>query len=88
MGAKTLLSGMKPDIALTLETMGVELKGVRTTLNLEDALAALGVRAPEVDDGFSESELVSGNPLPTLEELAKAAEQGLAMPFLKGGGAR
>jgi rsbT antagonist protein RsbS len=49
MGARTLLSGMKPDIALTLETMGVELKGVRTTLNLEDALSALGVRAPDAD---------------------------------------
>lgn len=50
MGAYTLLSGMKPDIALTLETMGVELKGVRTTLNLEDALSALGVRGPSPDD--------------------------------------
>jgi len=28
----------------------VELKGVRTTLNLEDALSALGVRGPETDD--------------------------------------
>ncbi len=52
MGARTLLSGMKPDIALTLETMGVELKGVRTTLNLEDALSALGVRAPDDDDEY------------------------------------
>jgi rsbT antagonist protein RsbS len=51
MGARTLLSGMKPDIALTLETMGVELRGVSTTLNLEDALSALGVRGPEQDDG-------------------------------------
>jgi len=50
MGARTLLSGMKPDIALTLETMGVELKGVRTTLNLEDALSALGVRGPDGDE--------------------------------------
>jgi rsbT antagonist protein RsbS len=47
MGARTLLSGMKPDIALTLETMGVELRGVRTTLNLEDALSALGVVGPQ-----------------------------------------
>jgi len=54
MGAKTLLSGMKPDIALTLETMGVELKGVRTTLNLEDALSALSVRAPEEDHELSD----------------------------------
>jgi rsbT antagonist protein RsbS len=49
MGARTLLSGMKPDIALTLETMGVELRGVRTTLNLEDALSALGVVGPPDD---------------------------------------
>ena len=86
MGAKTLLSGMKPDIALTLETMGVELKGVKTTLNLEDALAALGVRAPEADEGFSESELMSGTQLPSLEELGKAAD--LGAPFLKGGSTR
>jgi len=52
MGARTLLSGMKPDIALTLETMGVELKGVRTTLNLEDALSVLGVRAPAAEDEY------------------------------------
>ena len=53
MGARTLLSGMKPDIALTLETMGVELRGVRTTLNLENALSALGVGGPrdDFDDG-------------------------------------
>ena len=47
MGARTLISGMKPEIALTLETMGVELTGVRTTLNLEGALHLLGVRPPE-----------------------------------------
>jgi rsbT antagonist protein RsbS len=47
MGARTFISGMKPDIALTLETMGVELKGVSTTLGLEDALAMLGVREPD-----------------------------------------
>ena len=28
MGARTFISGMKPDIALTLETMGVQLNGV------------------------------------------------------------
>ena len=38
---------MKPDIALTLETMGVELKGVTTTLDLEGALELLGVSDPK-----------------------------------------
>jgi rsbT antagonist protein RsbS len=46
MGAKTFISGMKPDIALTLETMGVQLQGVSTTLDLEDALELLGVSGP------------------------------------------
>jgi rsbT antagonist protein RsbS len=50
MGARTFISGMKPDIALTLETMGVELKGVSTTLDLESALALLGIRSPSLDD--------------------------------------
>lgn len=64
MGARTLLSGMKPETALTLETMGVELRGVRTTLNLEDALSALGVIGPhdELDDfAFIDPELPAGN---------------------------
>jgi rsbT antagonist protein RsbS len=53
MGAQTFISGMKPDIALTLETMGVELKGVSTTLGLEDALEMLGVKEPE---GYSQGD--------------------------------
>ena len=49
MGARTFISGMKPDIALTLETMGVQLQGVSTTLDLEDALELLGVSGPTVE---------------------------------------
>jgi rsbT antagonist protein RsbS len=49
MGARTFISGMKPDIALTLETMGVQLKGVSTTLDLENALELLGVSGPSHD---------------------------------------
>jgi rsbT antagonist protein RsbS len=49
MGARTFISGMKPEIALTLETMGVQLKGVSTTLDLEDALELLGVSGPQQD---------------------------------------
>jgi rsbT antagonist protein RsbS len=50
MGARTLISGMKPDIALTLETMDLKLKGVSTTLDLEGALELLGVHNPQGDD--------------------------------------
>ena len=51
MGARTFISGMKPDIALTLETMGVQLQGVSTTLDLEDALELLGVNGPALAAG-------------------------------------
>lgn len=56
MGARTFISGMKPDIALALETMGVQLKGVSTTLDLEDALELLGIRGPTSDSSFPEHE--------------------------------
>jgi rsbT antagonist protein RsbS len=47
LGAKTIISGIKPEIALTLETMGVELGALDTALDLEAALNGLGLRNPE-----------------------------------------
>lgn len=44
MGARTYLSGMKAEVALTLETMGVELRGVGSTQSLHEALEALGIQ--------------------------------------------
>jgi rsbT antagonist protein RsbS len=49
MGARTIISGMKPEIALALETMGIRLANVSTTLDLETALDELGVRRPHLD---------------------------------------
>lgn len=52
MGAKTVLSGMKPEIAMTLEAMGIELRGIETVATLEDALGSMGitrVRRPRDD---------------------------------------
>lgn len=43
MGAQTLISGMKPEIAMALETMGIGLGNVTPTLDLETALDVLGV---------------------------------------------
>lgn len=57
MGARTLISGMKPDIALALETMGVQLKGVATTLDLEDALELLGIHGPSELGGEQELDM-------------------------------
>jgi rsbT antagonist protein RsbS len=50
LGAKTIISGLKPEIALTLETMGVQLGSIETALDLEAALASLGLRNPEEDE--------------------------------------
>ena len=58
MGARTIISGMKPEIAMALETMGITLQNVTTTLDLETALDLLGVRrtthAEESDDDSHE----------------------------------
>lgn len=50
MGSRTVMSGLRPEIAMTLQMMGIELGDLRTTLTLEDALEHLGLRA-EAEDG-------------------------------------
>ena len=42
-----MICGMKPEIALTLETMGVHLDNITSSLDLEGALALLGVSKPD-----------------------------------------
>lgn len=44
MGTRTVLVGMRPEVAATLMRMGFEMGGVRTALNVEDGLAILGRR--------------------------------------------
>ncbi|MGK3983341.1 STAS domain-containing protein [Sorangium sp. So ce136] len=52
MGTPTILSGLSPEIAMTLQAMGVELAAVKTALTLEQALTMLGleVRRAEARD--------------------------------------
>lgn len=45
MGARTILCGMAPEIALTLQSMGLDLPDVKTELALEEALENLGIRS-------------------------------------------
>ena len=57
MDAETALVGMQPAVAMTLVEMGVELKGVRTALNVEKGMALLRARMDQVpadDDGLSQ----------------------------------
>lgn len=41
MGVETVLVGIQPEIAITLQEMGLELKGVHSALNLEKGIALL-----------------------------------------------
>jgi rsbT antagonist protein RsbS len=50
MGTPTIISGLSPEIAMTLQTMGVELEAVRTALSLEQALTMLGLDVREADE--------------------------------------
>lgn len=45
MGTPTIIAGMTPDSAQTLQAMGIELAVLRTALTTEQALEMLGVRA-------------------------------------------
>jgi rsbT antagonist protein RsbS len=70
MGTYTVICGMAPEIALTLQTMGLELSNVGTELSLEQALARLGVGVLEdsdpwesEQDGRDDSEVTLRSPL-------------------------
>ncbi|MFT3768490.1 MAG: STAS domain-containing protein [Minicystis sp.] len=56
MGTPTIISGLSPEIAMTLQTMGVELEAVRTALSLEQALTMLGLEVNEAGEERPEDE--------------------------------
>ncbi len=65
MGTRSIICGMSADIAMTLQTMGIDLSGIRTALTVEEAFAILGVRQM--------SRKAAG--APPGEKVAKPAEQ-------------
>jgi rsbT antagonist protein RsbS len=48
MGTHTILCGMSPEIAVTLETMGIALDKVETALSVEEAFELLGLTMSRV----------------------------------------
>jgi rsbT antagonist protein RsbS len=77
MGTPTIISGLSPEIAMTLQTMGVELESVRTALSLEQALAMLGLDVRRVEEQGAESEWEEEE---EEAELARPREEALARP--------
>lgn len=57
MGTPTILSGMSPEIAMTLQAMGVELASIRTALTLEQALTMLGLEVHRAEDAELQDEV-------------------------------
>lgn len=51
MGARTVLVGIQPEIAISLQELGLELKGVHTALNLERGMALIRHLGGEAGDG-------------------------------------
>lgn len=79
MGARTIISGMKPEIAMALETMGISLQNVTATLDLETALDLLGVRRTSVAEAEEAAEASAAQESLASAEPAAQAGEGSAM---------
>jgi rsbT antagonist protein RsbS len=53
MGTNTVVCGISADIAMTIQSMGLELRGIRTALTLEEALRGFGITGPKSADETS-----------------------------------
>ncbi|MEM6996916.1 MAG: STAS domain-containing protein [Myxococcota bacterium] len=76
MGATTVMCGLSPEIATTLQTMGLSLPGVRTERSLEDALARLGIGPVEEADRERDADADERSTVPRmLSEVAAMAKR-------------
>jgi len=64
MGTRTVVCGISADIAMTIQSMGLELQGIGTALTLEEALHSFGVRGPPLPDDEHDSPFAAPGNLP------------------------
>lgn len=78
MGTKTIICGMTPETAMTLQTMGLDLGEIETVLSLEQALERQGIARldgddnAEIDDGADDQPMRDGTDLDPLNLLRPA----------------
>ncbi|MFG2892281.1 STAS domain-containing protein [Streptomyces sp. NPDC048248] len=56
LGARVIVAGMRPPVAITLVELGIQLTGVETALNAEQGMAAMGWRQSPQSSGGGRGE--------------------------------